>query len=427
MADTAGVKKKVRKRRGIARILPEKPGYAVLVLIMALLAIAFLVMLAIVNAFPRGLTMGLIGVMLVMLILAGVLFGRKSRVARICGLFVAVLFIGGYGLATYYLGTTYAAFAKMSAGNERAAEVAAESPVGKPFNVYITGIDMWNYEKGQDLERSDVNMIITVCPQTRKVLLTSIPRDAYVKLHTAGQMDKLTHTGVYGVDETINTVQDWLGIDLNYYVKVNFTSVVKVINATGGVKVYSPKDFKSSISRFKFHKGWNTLSGKEALYFARERKAFDGEDSQRVDNQQAVVKAMLNNLTTSSTLLTKYDELLEIAADDLETNMPMSDMQDLVKMQLADLSKWEIETQKIEGEYDMDYVASLTQEQKFQVYKTDPDSVAKCIDNINRIMNPTEEEIQAQLEKKKEATAKALLNKLLPGKKDDAETEDTEG
>ena len=426
MADSAGTKKIIKKRKGIAKIFPEKTGYTILVIVMALLAIAFLVMLALVNAFPAGLTMGLVGAMFVMLVLAVVLVGRKNRAARICGLLVGVLFLGGYGLATYYLGTTYAAFAKISSGNTSASGSAeTQAPVEKPFNVYITGIDMWNYEKGMDLERSDVNMIITVCPATRKVLLTSIPRDAYVKLHTAGQMDKLTHTGVYGVDETINTVQDWLGIDLNYYVKVNFTSVVKVINATGGVKVYSPKDFKSSISRFKYHKGWNTLSGKEALYFARERKAFDGEDSQRVDNQQAVVKAMLDNLTTSSTLLTKYDELLEIAADDLETNMPMSDMQALVKMQLQDLSKWDIETQKIEGEYDMDYVASLTQDQKFQVYKTDPNSVAMCIDNINRILNPTEEEIQAQIEKKKEATAREILNKITGRKK--GNEEDSEG
>ena len=421
MADAAETRKKRKKKINVAGVFPRKKGYMILLLVMAVLGVAFLAMMAMVNAFPTRMTMALVGVMFVMLAAAWVLVSRNNRIARICGLLVAVLFVGGYGLATYYLGTTYAAFAKMSAGNQGTTTAEAKSPVEKPFNVYITGIDMWNYEKGKDLERSDVNMIITVCPETRKVLLTSIPRDAYVKLHTAGQMDKLTHTGVYGVDETINTVQDWLGIDLKYYVKVNFTSVVKVINATGGVKVYSPKDFKSSISRFKFHKGWNTLSGKEALYFARERKAFDGEDSQRVDNQQAVVKAMLNNLTTSSTLLTKYDELLEIAADDLETNMPMSDMQALVKMQLADLSKWEIESQKIEGEYDMDYVASLTQEQKFQVYKTDPKSVSKCLDNINRVMNPTEEDIQAQIEKRKEASFKDFLGKLTGGKKDDTE------
>ena len=107
------------------------------------------------------------------------------------------------------------------------------------------------------------------------------------------------------------------------------------------------------------------------------------------------------------------------------TDMGQTEATTVVKIQLADLRKWEIESQKIEGEYDMDYVASLTQDQKFQVYKTDPNSVAKCIDNINRILNPTEEEIQAQIEKKKEATAREILNKITGRKK--GNEEDSEG
>ena len=234
------------RRRGIARIFPSKPVYIVIVIVMAILAIAFLAMLAIVNAFPTNMTMTLVVAMLVMLVLSFILLGRKNRIIRILGLLIAILFLCGYGLATYYLGTTYAAFARM-ATNEKTAD-AGFNIAEDPFNIYITGIDMWNHEKGYDHERSDVNMIVTVNPQTRKILLTSIPRDSYVRLHTAGEMDKLTHTGVYGVDETLNTVHDWLGIDLNYYVKVNFTAVVKIINAMGGITVESPIAFKSSIA-----------------------------------------------------------------------------------------------------------------------------------------------------------------------------------
>ena len=419
------IDKTTKKRKGIAGIFPANPVYKIIIIVMLLLAIAFLAMMAVFNAFPTDMTMTLIVVMLVMLALAMILLARNKRWLRVLGLFIAVLFLAGYGLGTYYLGSTYAAFAKISADNE-SKTVAGADVTREPFNVYITGIDQWNYEKGYDLERSDVNMIITVNPQTRKVLLTSIPRDAYVKLHTAQQMDKLTHTGVYGVDETINTVQDWLGIDLKYYVKVNFTSVVKVINAIGGIKVYSPTAFHSSISKHSYVKGWNKMSGKQALYFARERKAFEGKDDQRVDNQQRVMEAMLNRLLKSETLLTKYDDLLDIAASDLETDMSMEDMQALVKMQLSDLSAWDIEVQKITGEYDMDYVASLTQDQKFQVYRTDDKSVAACLDNIDAVMNPTEAEIKELEETRKKTNFINFIRKLVGGDSSES-TEETEG
>ena len=166
------------------------------------------------------------------------------------------------------------------------------------------------------------------------------------------------------------------------------------------------------------------MGGKKALYFARERKAFNNEDAIRVENQQRVFKAVLDKMTTSSTLLTKYDDLLEIAADDLETNMPMSDMQKLVRMQLGDLRTWDIQSQKITGEYDMDYVASLTQEQKFQIYRTDSDSVADCVKNINAVMNPTAEELEQVEEEKMKANFINFLRNLSGGNNTEEESEE---
>lgn len=426
---TKKVKKK-KKKSGIAKILPEK-GYAVLFFVMAIVAVAFLAMLTVVNALPAKYTMALIVLLFALLILADFLFIRKKKGLRILGIAVAALFLVVYGMGTYYLGHTYAMFSKISSSNESERAVSSETGIdlaNDPYNIYVTGIDQWANEKGMDLERSDVNMIATINPKTRKILLTSIPRDAYVRLHTAGQMDKLTHTGVYGVDETLGTVEDWLGIDLNYYVKMNFSAVVGIIDAIGGVDVYSPKEFRPKMrSWWTVKKGWNHMSGRYALAFARERKAFDGEDSQRVENQQRVVDAILKKLMTSPALLTNYPDILKAAGDNMTTNMSSSDMQALVKMQLADLGEWDIEMQKIEGEYDMDYVASLTQEQKFQVYKTDPDSVKKCLDNIYKVMNPTDEEIkaveQAKIEKQKEEGINYLRNKLGIGKSEE-ETEE---
>ncbi len=419
-----------KKKNAIARILPEK-GYAVLFFLMAIVAVAFLAMLTVVNALPAKYTMALIAVLFALLILADFLFIRKKKGLRILGIAVAAVFLVIYGMGTYYLGHTYAMFSKISSSNESERAVSSETGIdlaNDAYNIYVTGIDQWESEKGMDLERSDVNMIATINPKTRKILLTSIPRDAYVRLHTAGKMDKLTHTGVYGVDETLNTVEDWLGIDLNYYVKMNFSAVVDIIDAIDGIIVYSPKEFNPKMrSWWTVKKGWNHMTGRRALAFARERQAFDGEDSQRVENQQRVVDAILKKLMTSPALLTNYPEILKAAGDNMSTSMSSADMQALVKMQLADLGEWDIEMQKIEGEYDMDYVASLTQEQKFQVYKTDPDSVKKCLDNIYKVMNPTDEEIkaveQAKIEKQKEEGINYLRNKLGIGKSEE-ETEE---
>lgn len=414
-----------KKKRGINRILPDYTFYKVLILVMALVSIVFLCMIAAVNAFPPGLTMGLVAAMFAVLILAWILLAGKKRPVRAAGLLLTIIFLVVYGMGSYYLGTTYAMFSRISNSETAVKPSEGLDPSTESFNVYITGIDQWDKEKGEDLERSDVNMIVTVCPQTKKVLLTSIPRDAYVELYHVPEMDKLTHTGIYGVEETIRSVENWLDIDLNYYVKMNFSAVRDVINAMDGIDVNSPVAFHSSLYGYQYKKGWNHLNGKQALFFARERKAFEGKDSLRVENQQLVVKAVIDKLTSSTTLLTKYGDIVGAAGGSLETNMSTDDMQKLVKMQLSDMSSWDVQTQKIEGEYDMDYVASMAQTQKYQVYKTYPESVASCVDAINAVMNPTEAEIEAVIENKKKATFENFLKGIF-GKKDESPAEDKE-
>ena len=397
-------------------------GYAVVMILMSLVAIAFMVMLTVVNAFPKELTMALLVVMASLMIITCVLFKRKHRWLRIVGILFAIIFVGIYGLGTYYLAGTFTAFARISTSGDTSRS-AGKDLTEKAFNIYITGIDQWESEKGLDMERSDVNMIVTVCPQTRRILLTSIPRDTYIKLHTAQQMDKLTHTGVYGVDETLNTVEDWLGINMDYYVKMNFTAVVDLINAIGGVDVYSPKEFVPvKRSWWTVKKGWNHMNGKEALAFARERKAFGSEDAVRVENQQRVVDAILRKLMTSPALLTKYSKILDAASNNMSTDMTSAEMQQLVKMQLADMGEWDIEKQKIKGEYAMDYVASLTQNQQFQVYKAYDTSVEEVKNKIERVMTPTDEELaQIKEEKQKQSVISFLKNIRNAGGDEDAD------
>ena len=411
--DSSEKKKRPKKEKG-GGIFPKRIPYAILVLLMGLAAAALMAAMIVVDLLPTNLTLAIIAMIVIMLAVSSLLLARRKRWKRILGILVSLLFIVVLGGLTYYLTSSYAMLNQISEKDDFSnaeKKGASIDPTEEAFNVYITGIDQWASEKGLDLERSDVNMIVTVNPKTKEILLTSIPRDTYVKLHTAQQMDKLTHTGVYGVDETISTVEDWLNIDIAYYLKLNFSSMRAIINAIGGIDVYSPVAFDSDISEYSYVKGWNHLNGKQALYFARERHAFEGQDSMRVENQQRVVKAVIKKLTTSTTLLTKYGEIMEVAGSNLSTNMSYHEIQDLIKMQMTDLASWDVETQKVEGEYDMDYVASLSQKNKYSVYRPDAESVSKCLDGIYAVQHPTSAELEKASEIKKKGFISSIIRK----------------
>lgn len=396
------------------RAFPRKPAYIIGILLLAIAAIAFLGMLIIADLLPPDLTIIVAVAVVVLLMLTCFMFSSRYRWKRLIGIVLCLMLVFVLVSVTGFMSSTYATMNKISSSG-----ISAEGPHAKnvnvtqePFNIYITGIDQWEEEKGYDLERSDVNMIVTVNPLTKKVLLTSIPRDSYVKLHTAQAMDKLTHTGVYGVDETINTVQDWLDIDLNYYVKMNFTAVRDIINAMGGIRVYSPVEFDSSLRPYHYKKGWNDLGGRQALFFARERHAFEGQDSIRVENQQRVMKAIIKKMTSSSTMLTSYDDIMAAAGNNMSTNMSSQEMTELVKMQITDLAEWDIESQKMKGEYGEDYVASLSQKNKYSVYYVDEDSMKKCVEGIENIMNPSASELEEAIKTKSRSFVLNYINMI---------------
>lgn len=215
------------------------------------------------------------------------------------------------------------------------------------FNVLISGLDSWGTIDQGGL--SDVNMVMTVNPVTREVLLTSIPRDSYIPLHSYGAKDKLTHSGIYGEEETKATIEDFLEIDINYTIRANFSMVQDIINAIGGIEVYSDYEFESAISKYKYKKGRNLLAGRPALYFARERKAFKDGDMQRNKNQQIVLKAMIEKVTNSKVLLTRYTSILNAVEDEMATDMKDKDLKKLAKMQLRDMKKWKVRKVSIVG------------------------------------------------------------------------------
>ena len=256
----------------------------------------------------------------------------------------------------------------------------------KPFNIYVAGGDA--YGSIDNVTNTDVNMIITVDPVNRKVLLTSIPRDYYVNLPSFGNdaYDKLTHAGYYGIEESVKAIENLLDIDINYYVKVNFSTIEGVIDAIKGVDVYSDYSFNEcAYGIYHFNKGMNHLNGKQALAFARERKSFSDGDIQRVKNQQKVLTAIIDKVTSSTTLVTNFSQILDSVGNSFSTNMETKSINRFIKMQLNDMRGWSIESQNLVGTDLYTYTYTYPNLQLY-VMKQDENSIAMSKNKINKYL-----------------------------------------
>mgnify|MGYP004445620389 FL=1 len=271
---------------------------------------------------------------------------RSGRWAKVAGSVIGIIVILAMAAGSYLMVSTFDTLTKIS----RLSTYSTTSEIAnKPFNLYISGIDS-RQDISDNAARSDVNMIVTVDPKNYEVLLTSMPRDSYVPLHMNGEMDKLTHTGVYGIDETVSTVEDWLDVKIDYYMRVDFKMLVNLVDAVGGIDVYNDIDFYSHPKGWHYTKGMKHFTGKQALWFARERKSFEDEDEQRIRNQQKVVDALIEKLTNSSTLIANYSEILEVVGANMQTDMSSKDMSELAKLQIAYMPKWTIKKQWVDGD-----------------------------------------------------------------------------
>lgn len=259
-----------------------------------------------------------------------------------------------------------------------------------PFNVYLSGIDVYGSIKATS--RSDVNVIVTVNPNTKQILLTSTPRDYYVPLTVSnGIPDKLTHAGIHGVDCSIGTLENLYGIDIDYYVRVNFTSVRKIVDLLGGVKVYSDYDFTSDWGP-SFKKGYNQVNGKQALAFCRERHHFANGDYQRGRDHQHMIEAILNKAMLPD-ILPNYADLLKTASKNFQTNMSTKEITALAKMQLNDMSQWTIKYANAAGQGASKTTYSY-QSRKLYVCVPDYNSVAKITKRINKVLKATPESVE---------------------------------
>lgn len=256
------------------------------------------------------------------------------------------------------------------------------------FNIFISGID--TYGDISTVSRSDVNMIITVNPRTHTILLTSIPRDYYVQLHgTAGLKDKLTHAGLYGINMSISTLEDLYGIKIDYYIRVNFDSTISLIDAIDGIDIMPDLTFSrytDGIYCYYQEGVSNHLDGFCALRYARERKAYGTGDLHRIQNQQEVMMAVINKLTSSKILLAKYTDILAAMKGTLETNIPSSEIYKLVNEQLNSMPNWTIERISAEG-YHIDAPTYTISDQNLFVFVPYDESITTVSDKIKSVMD----------------------------------------
>jgi len=221
-----------------------------------------------------------------------------------------------------------------------------KADVTEPFNVFISGIDVAGPITTNS--RSDVNIIMTVNPNTKQILLTTTPRDYYVTIPgvSGDARDKLTHAGIYGVDASMATLENLYGIDISYYARVNFTSLETIVDALGGVDVNSEVEFEKN--GYSFHKGVNHMDGAQALTFSRERYSFAEGDNQRGKDQEAVLTAIIQK-ATSPAIIKSANEILTTVGDCVETNMTSDEMAKFINMQLNNGGSWNIESQAASG------------------------------------------------------------------------------
>ena len=253
------------------------------------------------------------------------------------------------------------------------------------FNIYVSGID--TYGPVTSVSRSDVNIIMTVNRKTKQVLLTTTPRDAYVPIADGGnnQGDKLTHAGIYGVDASIHTLENLYDIKIDYYVRLNFTSFLKLVDLVGGIDVENDQEFTSLHGNYHFPVGKVHLNSEQALGFVRERYSLEGGDNDRGKNQEKVIAAIIHKLT-STKALSNYNEIVSGLQDSLQTNMPLPTIMNLVNTQLETGGSYKVTSQAVTGQGRNDLPSYAMPGSALYMMELNADSVAQAKEKINQTM-----------------------------------------
>ncbi len=240
-------------------------------------------------------------------------------------------------------------------GNTKDADISSED--GLIFTVFISGIDSRSGLVAKS--RSDVNILASVNTATHKVVLISTPRDYYVPLSiSGGAKDKLTHAGIYGIDVCMDTMSMLYDVNVDYYFRVNFSGFEDIIDALGGITVYSDQAF--STSDYSFVQGDNQMDGAKALSFVRERHAFASGDRQRGKNQMALIQAVIKK-ALSPELLVNFNSLMDSLSGSFETSVPYDLISTIIRDQLSDGGSWDVTSYSVDGTGDSQIPYSMSQ------------------------------------------------------------------
>ena len=218
-----------------------------------------------------------------------------------------------------------------------------------PFVVYISGID--TVGRINSNARSDVNLLLSINPNTKEVRMVSTPRDYYVELPSKGKYDKLTHSGLYGIEETMKSLNKLYDVNIDYYVRVNFSSFMDIVDAIDGIEVDVEDDFCESNEERSLkksdliclNKGKQILNGKQSLAYARNRHAFANGDIARGNHQMEIIQAIINKLSTKE-ILKKYNKLIDALKGEMLTNINIDDLYKYAKKELKDDKQYHIES-----------------------------------------------------------------------------------
>lgn len=351
---------------------PPKRG-SVLLIVQAILSVAAFIQLCRTQMLP---TLYLV-IIAALLVLFWLLVKRcqeykaPGTVSRVFSVFLCAMLAVGCVWAQQGL----AALDNVTSGLISGAE--ANKITKEPFVLYLSGVD--NRGELTEKARSDVNILAVVNPTTKRVALINTPRDYYVDLAGTDSKDKLTHAGLYGVETSMATLGNLYGIQVDHYIRIDFSGFISIIDAVGGVDVYSDQAFTSVGSPgyydpTTFAEGWNHLDGKSALAFARERHAFASGDIQRGINQMKVIDAMANKLK-SPTVLMSFSKLMDAVSNCFVTSLSQEQISALVRMQLGDLANWDIESCSVTGSSGKSSQCYSAKGQSLYVMKPDENSV----------------------------------------------------
>lgn len=249
------------------------------------------------------------------------------------------------------------------------------------FNIYISGID--TYGVISTVSRSDVNIIASIDMKNNKILLTNTPRDYYVQLSgTTGTKDKLTHAGVYGIDTSMNTLANLYNTKLDYYIRVNFNTLIKLVDQIGGVDIFSDQELYLGKIHIKY--GMNHLNGTEALRYSRERHSYMDGDRHRGRNQQQVIEAIIKKVTESKDINT-YLNLLSAMENSIQTNIDKTMINDIINLQVSKNISWSTESISVTGYDSSNYTYSYPG-QLLYVMEPDYDSLNTAKNRIKEII-----------------------------------------